>query len=156
MDYILQLGLNRFRKSDSPDRAVQAVWLIDQLLELVSENLVEDDDSSVFRSQLEKLRREILDSGGSKIASQTALHTIDLCRNEFKRSRFRRSQRDEHFAEIIQLLRKALASLSGDSKSFHDSLLETSGRISELIELKDLFQLQSLLKRGKFFSYFLF
>ncbi len=143
MDHIIQLGLNKYRKSDSADPSVQITWLLDQLLELISENLIEDDDSSLFRSQLEQLRREILDASGNRVSSPTALNTIELCGNEFKRSRSRRNQRDEHFAEIIVFLREALANLAGDSSVFHDNLLETSERIGKLTELKDIQELKS-------------
>jgi diguanylate cyclase (GGDEF)-like protein len=142
VDHIIQLGLSRYRKSDSADPTVQIVWLIDQLLELISENLVEDDDSTLFRSRLEQLRRDILDVGGIKIASSTALNMLNLCSDEFKRSRSRRTRRDEHFAEIILLLRKALTNLTGESQTFHDTLHESSERIRELIEVKDIQELK--------------
>ncbi len=143
MDHIIQLGLSKLRKSDSADPVVQSAWLIDQLLEVIAENLVDDDDSTVFRSQLEQLRREILNAAGRTISSTTALNTLDTCRDEFKRSQSRRNKRDEHFAEIILFLRKALTSLTGDSKTFHENLLETSERISELINLKDIQDLKA-------------
>jgi diguanylate cyclase (GGDEF)-like protein len=142
VNHILQLGLNKLRKPDSADRSVQIVWLIDQLLELIFENLIEDDESTGFRSQLEGLRREILDIGGPKIPSPTALDVLNLCRNEFKRSRIRRTQREEQFAEIITFLRKALANLTGDANTFHDNLLETSGRINGLMDVKDIQELK--------------
>jgi diguanylate cyclase (GGDEF)-like protein len=143
LDHIIQLGLSRLRKSDPADPTVQSVWLIDQLLELLTENLVDDDDSTLFRSQLEQFRREILDSAGSTISSTVALKTLDACRDEFRRSQSRRGKRDEHFAEIIVFLRKALADLTGASKVFHENLLETSGRIKELIDLRDIQDLKA-------------
>ncbi len=142
-DYIIQLGLSKYQKPRSAVPTVQIVWLIDQILELMAENVTEHDESTLFRSQLEQFRREILKAGGSTISSMTALNTIGICRDGFKRAQTRRVQRDEHFAEIIVFLRKALADLTGNSKTFHDNLLETSGRIRELIELKDIQELKN-------------
>lgn len=142
MDYILKLGLNERRKAGPAELAVQVVWLMDQLLEMIAENLLEDEDSSLFRSRLEKLRTEILESGGSKIPSQTALNALNLCQDEFRLARSKRIQREEHFAEVIVFLRESLASLIGESKTFHDNLLESSERIRELIELKDIKELK--------------
>lgn len=142
MDYILQLRLNQRRKRGSPELAVQVVWLIDQLLEMVAENLLEEEDGSLFRSRLEKLRREVLENKGTSISSETALRALNLCQDEFRLARSKRIQREEHFAEIIIFLREALARMTGESKSFHDDLLASSERIRMLIELKDIKELK--------------
>jgi len=144
VDYILQLGLNKLRRSDRKNPMVQIIWLIDQLLEVIAENLWDEDaGSSPFRSQLEGLRCEILRTDGKNVPGLTALSTLDLCRGQFKRSQSRRLKRDEHFAEIIIFLRKALANLTGESRTFHEDLLGTTGRIQRLIELKDIQELKS-------------
>jgi diguanylate cyclase (GGDEF)-like protein len=144
VDYILQLGLNKLRKSDHRNPTVQAVWLINQLLEVLAEILFDEDaDGNAFRSQLEAFRRMILESHGSEISGLTALSTLDLCRGQFKKSQVKRHERDEHFAEIILFLRKALAGLTGDSRTYHEDLLGTAGRIRELINLKDIQELRS-------------
>ena len=143
MDYILQLGLNRLRKSGSTDPAVRITWLIDQLLEVIAENLSDEDTGrSSFRSQLENLRRDILAVGDGNIPGLTALGTLDLCRGQFRLSHSKRLERDEHFTEIIVFLRKALAGLTGDSRTFHEDLLLTTKRIKGLVELKDIQELK--------------
>jgi diguanylate cyclase (GGDEF)-like protein len=144
VDYILQLGLNKLRKSDLKDPNVQAVWLINQLLEVLTEILFDEGaDGNSFHSQLEVFRRTILDSRGNEISGLTALNTLDLCRGQFKKSQARRHERDEHFAEIILFLRKALAGLTGDSRTYHEDLLGAAGRIRDLVNLKDIDELRS-------------
>jgi diguanylate cyclase (GGDEF)-like protein len=144
VDQILELHLNQLRKADSKDPAVQVIWLVDQLLEVIAENLSgEDSGSNSFRSQLEGLRRQILESGMNGISGLTALGTLDLCRDRFRREQTKRYERDAHFAEIIAFLRKALASLTGDSRAFHENLLGTTDRIRGLVELKDIQELKS-------------
>jgi diguanylate cyclase len=144
VDYILQLHLNKLRKSDSDNPEVQIVWLIDQLLDVIAENLADEDNcSKSFRSQLEELRKNILESGGSKISGMTALSTLDLCRDQFRQSQVKRMERERDFAEIIAFLRKSLAALTGDSRTFHEDLLETTGRIKGLVELKDVHELKA-------------
>jgi diguanylate cyclase len=146
VDFILQLGLNKLRKSDLKERSVQAVWLIDQILEVIASNLLEGDaEDSTFRSQLEKLRQQILGTLGPEISGMTALGALDLCRGQFKKSQAKRQERDEYFAEIILFLRRSLASLTGDARTFHEDLLGTSSRIKELVELKDIHELQERL-----------
>jgi diguanylate cyclase len=144
VDYILQLGLNKLRKTDPKNSMVHVDWLIDQLLEVIAENLADEDtSSSSFRSQLEGLRRDILQASGDQVPSPTALNTLDLCRGQFMHCQSKRLKRDEYFAEIIVFLRKALAGLTGDSRTFHEDLLGTTGRIKDLIELKDIEELKS-------------
>jgi diguanylate cyclase (GGDEF)-like protein len=148
VDYILQLGLNKLRKSDRRDPIVPIVWLIDQLLEVIAENLSgEDADRNSFRFKLETCRRAILESHGEDISGLTALSTLDLCRGQFKKLQTHRQERDEHLAEIIQFLRKSMSSLTGDSRAFHEDLLGTIGRISEHIDLKDMHELKSRVAR---------
>ena len=144
MDHIIQLHLNKQDRSDPKAPTVQIVWLIDQLLEVIAENLSDEDAGCRgFRSRLEGLRREMLESGGSEIVGATALNTLELCRGQFKRTHARRLERDEHFAEIIAFLRKSLVNLTGDSRTFHEDLLGTTDRIRGLVELKDIQELKS-------------
>jgi diguanylate cyclase len=144
VDYILQLHLNKLRKSDSDNPAVQIVWLIDQLLDVVAENLADEDNyGKAFRSQLEELRKNILESGGSQISGMTALSTLDLCRDQFRQAQVKRMERERNFAEIIAFLRKSLTALTGDSRTFHEDLLETTDRIKGLVELKDVHELKA-------------
>jgi diguanylate cyclase (GGDEF)-like protein len=143
VDYILQLGLNKFRKMDPKKPEVHIVWLIDQLLDVIAENLVNDDaDGASFRSQLESLRRDILNIEKIEISKITAGTTIDLCRGQFKKTQTKRMERDEYFAEIILFLRNALATLSGETQTFHDDLLGTTHRISEIIRIEDIRELR--------------
>jgi diguanylate cyclase len=144
LDYIIQLGLNKLRKSDSKDPVVQAVWLIDQLLGLIEENIADDDASAgSFRFRLEAIRREILSVGKNELSGQTALNTLDLCRGQFRQLHSKYHEREEHLAEIIAFLRKALADIAGDSKTFHDDLRESTGRIQCFVELEDIRELKS-------------
>ncbi|HSW39659.1 MAG TPA: GGDEF domain-containing protein [Acidobacteriota bacterium] len=145
MDYILQLGLNKLRKSDFKKKHVQAVWLIDQILVTVEENLLDEEAGGAdFRAQLESFRREILGSGAIGVSETAACGMLDFCRERFRKVRSRRSERDNYFAEIILFLRKSLAELTGDSNGFHDEMVKTTNRIGSLIKLEDI---QDLRKR---------
>lgn len=142
-DYILQLHLNRLRKSGVANPSIQTVWLIDQILEVIAENLADDDKASdSFRSQLEKLRREILGSDGAAVRGMTAINTLDLCRGQFMYVQNKHLERYKNFAEIIAYLRQSLASMTGDSSTFHEDLLGTTDRIRSLVELKDVQELK--------------
>lgn len=144
MDHIIQLNLSKLRRSDAKGPTVQILWLIDQLLEVIAENLSDEDaERCAFHSRLEGLRREILESAGREIAGSTALNTLDLCRGQFRRAQYKRVERDENFAEIIAFLRKSLVNLTGDSRTFHEDLLGTTDRIKGLFELKDIQELKS-------------
>jgi diguanylate cyclase len=143
VDYILQLGLSKLRKSDLRNNPVHAALLIDQILEIVVENLSDEDtDTTFFRSQLESFRREILESGKTGISEATASGTLDFCRSQFRKVRNRRMERDAYFAEIILFLRKALAELTGDSRDFHEDMAKTTERIGSLIKLEDIRELR--------------
>jgi diguanylate cyclase len=144
VDYILQLGLGRFRKTDRQKPEARIVWLIDQLLELVVESLSNDDaDGASFRSQLESLRREILNCEKNELSKITASTTLDLCRGQFKKTQFKRLERDAYFAEIILFLRNALANLTGETQTFHDDLVGSTERIQEIIKIENILELRS-------------
>jgi diguanylate cyclase len=144
VDYILQLGLNRLRKTDSRDPTIQVAWLIDQILEVIAENLSDEDTDGVsFRSKLESLRREILDGEKGEVSKLTAATTLDLCNGQFKKTQSRWLERDAYFAEIILFLRNALANLTGDSQTFHDDLVGTTDRIREIIKIENIRELRT-------------
>jgi len=145
LNHLLQLGLNKRRKSNSGETDVTAIWLIEQLLELISENAsegVEDRDSS-FCSKLERPKQEILGSSSDTLNASAANETLDLCRHQFEHTRTRRRERDENFAEIILFLRESLVNLSGDSRKYHESLTDTAERIGRLSDLKDILELKT-------------
>jgi diguanylate cyclase len=136
---ILELGLNRRRKSDGDQLISNIVWLLDQVLELMSKNLTDEDAGSEasFSSQLKAPRYEIV-SAAKDISESVARNTLDLCQSQFGRIQSKRHERDEALAGIIVFLRKSLANLTGDSRIFHDNLVGTTDRIRSLAELKDI------------------
>jgi diguanylate cyclase len=143
MDRIIQLGLTGY---DSSDPEIKIVWLIDQLLDVLTENLANDDRSGAqFRSHLEQLRHEIIQSGGKSAPRPVAMNALELCRQQFRESQARNTRRDEQFAEIILFLRTALANLAGDSNVFNSSILETSGRFKMLVQINDIDEIKSKL-----------
>ena len=143
-DRIIQLNLRDQCETGVNNPFVQIVWLVDQLLEVVSENLSDDDpgQSSLF-SRLTDLRGEILKADAGQIASGTALSVLETCHGMFRQDHSKRLERDESFAEIIEFLRNSLVSLTGDSRTFHEDLLGTTSRIKELAELKDIQELKN-------------
>jgi diguanylate cyclase len=135
--------LNRLRKTDLRDPAIQIAWLIDQVLEVVTENLSDEDADGVsFRSKLESLRREILNNEKGEVSKLTAATTLDLCSGQFKKTQSKRMERDAYFAEIILFLRNALANLTGDTQTFHSDLMGTTDRIRELIKIDNIRELR--------------
>jgi diguanylate cyclase len=138
VNHIIQLGLNRYQNGDSDSTILNIVWLLDQLLELISDGLADGDATgSEFRTRLTERKQEIV--GADKdISESAARNTLDLCRTQFDGSQLRRLQREEEFSEIINILRKSLANLTGDSRIFHDNLIGTTDRIKGLGELKDI------------------
>jgi len=145
VDEILQLGLDKPANASLSDGLVKIVWLLDQLLELVAENIsdIEPDDARNFRARLRDPRHEILNATGMWLKDSLAHNTLELCRNQFEESHSKRLERDEHIGEIILLLRNSLANLTGDSKAFHESLMGTSDRIRVLTRIKDIQELKN-------------
>lgn len=145
MDLILELGLNKRRKTDTNDAYVTAIWLLDKLLELVCENASDGDQvrESAFRCELKLPQKEILESRSDKVPNSTAQSTLDLCNQQFKESRKLRLERDEKITELILFLRKSLNGLSGDSQKYHNSLTDTAERIGRLSDVRDIQDLKS-------------
>jgi diguanylate cyclase (GGDEF)-like protein len=149
VDYILQLGLNKLRKSDHGDPMVNCTWLIDQLLEAIAENLSDENaDMNSFRFRLETFRREILECRGSEIPGLTAAGTLDLCRGQFKKLQTQHRERDDHFADIVLFLRKTLAGLTGDSRAFGEDVLGAISLLGESVGSKPPEDLKSDIARS--------
>jgi diguanylate cyclase len=139
VNHILELGLNRRQKGGDDRLISNIIWLLDQLLELMSENLADGDAgcAAPFNSQLKVPRHEIVSAAGD-IQESIARKTLDLCRGQFERAQSNAFKRDEALAGIISFLRKSLATLTGDSRVFHDNLIETTDRIKALADLEDI------------------
>lgn len=141
----LQIGSHQFGESDSGESTVKLTWLIDQLLELIVQNLSDADNvkNVPFCLQLERHRREIARGRGEFTPFSTAQSILDLCFAQFRQFHAKRLRRDECFADIIKVLKKTHASLEGESKAFHDLLMNALIRIDGLIELNDVHQFKA-------------
>jgi diguanylate cyclase len=128
----------------SENSGIKLVAFIEKLLEMISENLLMEDngDDSSFCSDMGKTRAEILQISGMEIPGSTASHALDLCDEKFRGAQLKRLHRDEDFAEIIIILTRSLANLTGDSRIFHESITETTARIQDLTSIKDLQELK--------------
>jgi len=144
LDHIIQLNLSDLSTAGANGALVHSVWLIDQLLEVIAENVSADDaERSNFRTRLESLRNVILESGGNRLSGAVASETLELCRGQFRQAQAKRLEREEHFAEIIAFLRNSLITLTGDSRTCHEDLLGTTDRIKALAEMKDIQELKA-------------
>jgi diguanylate cyclase len=139
VNHIIELGLNRCRKGSNDRLISNIIWLLDQLLELISVHLEEGDigDVASFSYQLNEPRHEIV-SAVEDIKESLARQTLGLCQGQFERIQSKRFERDEMLTGIIALLRASLANLTGDSRGFHDNLIGTTDRIKALADLKDI------------------
>jgi diguanylate cyclase len=143
-DELIELGL---LKTGNPDKQTSSssADLVNGLLSLL-QNLVpevEGLESASFRSKLDAYREELAakqDLNGKNIQS-----CIDDCEAFFRRYRTYLSERDSEFAGVIEMLRKALAQLSGESERFSERLFVTSDRLKKVSELDDLRELKKLI-----------
>lgn len=137
--------LNRFRKPDDREPGFRVVHLLDQVLELITEGIQDDDSDrrAQFTCRMEELRREVRMVPGASIEVRLAEDVLALCRDQFELAVSSRFEREAHLTEIILFLRRALAGLSGDAQTFHGSLLQKSDRIKELIQINNIQELKT-------------
>jgi diguanylate cyclase (GGDEF)-like protein len=145
VDDFIELGLSKLCRANSEKTLIKLTWLIDQLLEMIAENLGEGSNSKdkPFRDQLEKPRQEILSAKDNSIKGSIAWDCLDACSEQFKQFHIKRLERDENFAEIIMFLRETLTNLVGESKAFHNNLLDTTERIRRITAEENVRELKS-------------
>ena len=119
--------------------------LVDRLLVLVAETAVKSDTlkTNEFRSKLERFRRQFAAShhNSPEIGFLTR-ECLNFCQDYFRRAQKYLLDRETEFAEVIEVLREALAKLSGESNSFNVRLLNTSDRFNRLTEIEDIRELK--------------
>ena len=144
MEWIIELGLSKRRKSDRDDSMVKIGHLVDQLLSLIAENTLEGErgNGSVLRSPMYQIRGRIAGVSGSDIPRSIAEESLELCQNLFKQVQIRGLERVEKFTEVIEVLREALANVAGSSKAFNTRLLSSSDRLNRLAGIGEIQELK--------------
>jgi diguanylate cyclase len=144
---ILQLGLSRRRKTDAGDVISKLGKLLDRFLILFSEIATEDENlhTTDFRDQLAQIRAQL-----SQATDVDALHAaieaaLQVCQDFFRRSRDYFFEREEEIGQVVDVLRKAVTDLSGNSSTVNDHLMKSSARFSQLVRIEDIRELRKQL-----------
>jgi len=126
-------------KSANP--SVELAMFSARLLALVADTAVESDtlNTSEFRGKLEKYRHRLANSvNGDPNASSIASECLRLCQDYLTRARTYLLDRETEFAEVIDVLRMALAKLAGEAQAFNVRLMGSSERFNRLTEINDI------------------
>ena len=116
-----------------------------RLLALVSDTVVESDNLRTyeFRSKLEKYRHRLANSvDGDPNTAVVASDCLRLCQDYLNRARSYLLDRESEFAEVIEVMRTALARLAGEANSFTERLMGSSERFNRLTEIDDIRELK--------------
>jgi diguanylate cyclase len=119
--------------------------LVDRLLALVADNAIESDTlrTADFRSKLEEFRQRILQTGETGPEALIVMREcLTVCQDYFKRAKTYLLEREAEFAEVIEVLRDAVAKMAGEARSFNISLMNSSERLNRLIEIQDIRELK--------------
>jgi diguanylate cyclase len=131
----IELGLTR---PLTPDDSV-LVRLVDQLLELVSEQAADSEtlNTSAFRQRLLGYR-EAIRSGGQSEVVRTAIDCVSTCREFFRRSAVFTAERDAEITGLIETLTTAINQLAGEAATVNQQLTSHTERFNRLVEIEDI------------------
>src|ERR1700704_6628974 len=124
MNELIELGLNEQDRPSVPELepspTVELASFSARLLALVGDTAVESDTLNTyeFRAKLEKYRHRLANSvhRDPKTAG-TASDCLQLCQDYLTRAHKYLLERENEFAEVIDVMRVALSKLAGDAKS---------------------------------------
>jgi diguanylate cyclase (GGDEF)-like protein len=115
------------------------------LVQLISDTAVESDalNTTQFRAKLAHYREKLSNVEESDSDSPAvAAECFRVCQEYLLAARKYLLERESEFADVIDVMREALARLAGDAKAFNVRLSGSSERISRLIEIEDIRELK--------------
>ena len=115
------------------------------LVQLISDTAIESDslNTYLFRSKLAEYREKLAnipDNDSDSVA--IAAECLGVCQEYLFRARKYLLERENEFAEVIDVMREALGKLAGDAKTFNVRLSGSSERIGRLAEIEDIRELK--------------
>ncbi len=146
---IIELGLFKRRKHDGESIFVRLGKLASRIFELVADIAVESEGlkTTEFRSRLARCRirlDRISDSSSLESALQDGL---TLCQNYFRQAQGYLLERETEIREVVEVLRQAVSTLTGDADSFSKRMLDSSARLAHLAEMEDVRQIKMLVAK---------
>ncbi len=128
-----------------PSPTVELASFSAGLLALVADTAVESDTLRTyeFRAKLEKYRHRLANCvHGDPNTAVVAGDCLRLCQDYLTRARAYLLERESEFAEVIDVMRVALAKLAGEAKSFNVRLMGSSERFNRLTDIEDIRELK--------------
>jgi len=125
---------------ESPDtRIEQTQWLIQRILTLLSgmANAGNSQKAAEFRRELAACSQPIVDPVPGESIDGAARKCLALCQDFFQNSDSYRVNHDETYSDIIDLLRNALRTLTGDT-SLDQMVVTSTARFREMAKVQDL------------------
>ena len=141
-DELIELNIGRECLVGSDD-VDQLLDIVDRLLALISDVATGNEHLKTtpeFRSQLVEFRKALCGQGsGEEISLQAMAETcLSTCEYFFSRAREHALNREIEFIEIIDVLRETVRNLTGLTMEFNQTLVGSSERFHQLLEIDDL------------------
>ena len=141
-DELVELNLTDGKPS-SRNLSNELLDVIDRLLALISDIAVGNESLKMtpeFRAELTQFRRLIteLDPNSGQSIQVLAESCLASCEKFFSHAREHALNREIEFIEIIDVLRETVRTLSGRSDQFSQSLIRSSRRFNQLLEINDI------------------
>jgi diguanylate cyclase (GGDEF)-like protein len=144
---LIELGLRQRDNSRPIDANATSslACLNSRLLALVGDTALESEtlDTNQFRAKLESYRVK-LENGvdGDPATTATANECLLLIQDYLARAHRYLLDRENEFAQVIDIMRLALSKLTGDANAFNVRLIGSSERLNRLTELEDIRELK--------------
>jgi len=148
-NHIIELGLFKRRKHDSESIFVRIGRLAGRIFEVVSEIAIESEGlkTSEFRSRLEWCRVRLDKVSDSSTLESTIQEALTLCQNYFRQAQGYLLDREMEIRQVVDVLRQAVGTLTGDADTFNQRMLDSSARLTRLTEIEDLRELKMQIAR---------
>jgi diguanylate cyclase len=121
--------------------------VLDRLLWVLSELAPEGEsqDLTDFRTKLGEYRKGLAHTPAGPDLAAVAHSCLKTCEQYLERSRKYVAARDTELLELISILRRAAATIVGDTSDFSGQLIASTDKFQQLAQLNDLRELKRLL-----------
>jgi diguanylate cyclase (GGDEF)-like protein len=141
---LIELGLFKRRPVDRESFVVRMGALSGRLFSLMSDIAVESESlkTSEFRLRLERTQNQLTKVSDGDVMVSVIQKGLAVCQEFCRNSRGYLQEREAEIRQVIDLLREALGTLTGESKNFNQRLTESTTRFIRLNEIEDLRELK--------------
>ena len=143
----IQLELKRVSPGPA-ELAEPLLQLSDRLLQLLASGALDGEslDTDDFRRTIEKFRQDLRGATASGALADLTADCMDTCQQFHRRAHAYLANRESDLLDVIELLRKAVATVSRGSLGYEQQIEASTERLTHSAELDNLAELKAAIQ----------